>query len=214
MISPGRRFAAIGVALALVGAVGWYGWKTWRAYEKSLKGLVGVRVEQGVGLAAREVTLTQGEGGRAVWKLVAESAQYKTEAGVAEVDNPVITYFPPAREGDGGEQPSQTPLIVRAPKGSVDRARDEARLWPKVEGEQGETRLFGEALTYAGADKLAVLTGGAGPVRVEREGMRVEAPRVEISVRDRTVTALGGVTTILPAGALNAADKAARSSAQ
>lgn len=177
-----RRLLTGVLVLAVTAGLIW----AWTAYERSVARLAKTGADLNVDVSAETVTLIQGEGGQARWRLEAQSARYDNERGLVEVVKPQVRYYT-------GQD--QAELLVNAPQGLVDRGSDSATLWPEVTAQYGDMSLRADKLVYLGKNKTLEMTGR---VELRRAGMELNAPTVVVDVTSKNVQAMSGVTAVLP----------------
>lgn len=141
-------------------------------------------VAPSVDMSMQGVELTRSASDGSRWTLVAKSADYHQDEALVDVHAPTLTW----------ERQNEEPITVTADEGRVNQESGEAEMWPNVVIVSGENTVYAKQLNYSDANRELVLTKD---VRIEREGMDLEAPRVRLDLTTNEITATGGVTAVL-----------------
>jgi LPS export ABC transporter protein LptC len=175
-----RSLATLGLGLLLVGVLGWLllGGVGSRTMFPDIDVTMPENLE--VDMLVEGVTLTHGEDGRMVWRLVADKADYDKDEALVDVVKPVVRHF----DEEGGE------AVMTAPLGRIDRDKQTIQLWPGVEIVKEETVLNAEAFVYDYARRMA---SAAGDVLVTRPDMVARSDQVVAFLDHMIVTAQGNV---------------------
>lgn len=132
-----------------------------------------------VDMSMRSVHLQGGEHGKQKWELQAENATYDRDAGVVNLDHPVLTL---PRQNDSA--------VVRALQGEYNQQNGEAVMWPDVVAEyQNGTAEADRALFIRQHERLEL----RGNVVFTWPGLQVVGEAANIELDTETVIVTGGV---------------------
>lgn len=180
-----KRFLPyLAVVLILVGASGAY---IYNSVKQQAEQVADAVANAEVDVTLKGVELSQGEGGRAKWRLKADDAEYAKDSGIVKLTKPQVTYFP---EADGREDD----VVVTASEGEVNQQNGNARLWPDVVIVSGPSTVYADQLDYDGKKREILLTGD---VKLDRDGMRMYSKHLTMDLKTNDIVATKGVEAYL-----------------
>ncbi|MFO7718754.1 MAG: LPS export ABC transporter periplasmic protein LptC [Desulfohalobium sp.] len=163
--------AIVGLGLVLGGRLAWNYFASTTAPT--------VQQELPVDMSMRSVHLQGGEHGERKWELQAENATYDRDAGVVDLDHPVLTL--PMQNGSS---------VVRALQGRYNQENGEAAMWPDVVAEyQNGTAQADRALFIRQHERLELRDN----VVFNWPGLQVSGAAADIELDTEIVIVKGGV---------------------
>lgn len=134
-------------------------------------------------MSIQGMEISQGEAGKKLWHLTADSASMREEGGVIFVDNPFLTYFMEGKE---------RPLTVDSKSGDVDQSNNNIRFLGNVIAKQDDSILRTDMLEYIGAQRKLLSPGAA---RFSATNLLGSADTAEWDLNTNIMTATGNVHT-------------------
>jgi len=141
---------------------------------------------EGIDLALEQIDYTHNEGGRNIWRLVADRAEHHATEGKVAISKLALTLF----DEQGGDK-----LVLSANEGVVDQAFTRVDVWGEVviRNQDGYT-LTTESLHYQTHEQVASTDA---PVRLNGKGLLVDAVGMTLDVEHRRLKLLAKVHTVL-----------------
>ncbi|MDK2955000.1 MAG: hypothetical protein PWQ57_496 [Desulfovibrionales bacterium] len=136
-------------------------------------------------IVADAIELTQGQAGRIMWSLKADTGRYHEQDGLIDLDEPRITYFL-------GEKREEVHLGSQA--GTVYQKQDRIVLSELVSGSYDAFDIKANRLDYEGEGGALILSGA---VSLKRFGLDLDADKAVIHLLNKTMTATGNVTAVI-----------------
>ena len=145
----------------------------------------GENATEALGVALKDLKLTQGEKGEELWRLKATWANMLEASGYITVESPQLVYFIP---------PDAKELHVTSEKGDVNQKTQILRFIGKVYASQGNSTLTGDLLIYNGTARVMVFPDGGA---FHGDAVSGDAAKVLWRMRDQVIEGSGGVSVVI-----------------